>query len=181
MKKYKIISSNKQQFSNSFFLLRNITKDSEIWDISELGKELYLGRVSEKALCYIATEIAEYTLNNYCAIDIHEGRECIRLCKKYIELDGPASDSEISRAVYYATNKKIELISVSSAACLSTCVLALRVCLLKGCDDLIDKIGFRSNYAAFHYYKDMEPYRESLRQEAFIIDFLKSDKSLFMV
>ena len=165
-------------------LSRNIRCNSEVFYADSRD---YVGCLSVKKIIYIASEIADYCLNNYdlrSEKHLKAHRECISLCRMWLDDPGSVSLYDISGAEFLSYN----LFHLSDyPSRIIRCIRHVKE----------DKGNFNRNvevnfydviyapiYTINHFWKDDSKFvlenAEYRRQGEFIIDFLLSDRSLFM-
>jgi hypothetical protein len=161
-----------------------LSNDCEIFDVTK--EQIYLGSLSRLKLIYLGIEILEYALNTYSMIPREEGLKDIfkvtNLSRMWI--NNPDDNTEIFH--------KLELFSKNIPQ-ISTFFVRnnYELCAIRV---LLDGILRNSNYP---YIPDVLEYCNDLslqtkvdynigfesefqRQGRFVLDFLKSEKSLFM-
>jgi hypothetical protein len=178
-------------------LSRSITIDCEILEVSTEGIKR-LGILSGNAILYLFTEISEYALNNYKrGSNNHRAENYINLTKKYIADNKSVSFEDM---LYLFRNNVFvaleEIYLFSSADCCLKMAYCLKQTLSKNkTEDMVFggiSSFFRGNYtvpnqAGFAYFAyqsfvgEGNISEEYARQGKFIVDFMKSDKYLFMV
>jgi hypothetical protein len=188
--RYKIIYDVDAEFVTSLELLsREVVCNCQILELTlnfdKKGKEIlprkevYLGRLSEKSLAYIAIEIASYAFESFkTTCDVTQ--QAIQLFRKFIQDPDSVSSAddlcvEIPYNEYYV-GYNYALRSVES--------LGYMLYELRKRDEpskafkverFFCDVVKRASLAS-----ELEN-KEYIRQGNFIIGFLKSDKSLFMV
>jgi hypothetical protein len=197
--RYKIIYNGDAEFITSLELLsREVVCNCQIIELTlsfdKKGKEIlprkevYLGRLSEKSLAYIAIEIASYAFESFkTTCDVTQ--QAVQLFRKFIQdPDSVSSADDLCVGIPY-NEYHVEY-----------------NCALRS----VESLGYmlyelRKGYMLYELRKRAEPFKafkvegffcdvikraslasesknkEYIRQGNFIVDFLKSDKSLFMV
>jgi hypothetical protein len=165
-------------------LWKHISVDCEVWELKEEDDEgIYLGRISRKAMEYIATEVADYCLENYNSPNLsiydeestYYAKTLIESCKKWV--DDPSS---ISSAVISEKMAKAFRIHSSSYAPLRDAAISTAYSILHT-DAICDSNYQQVSLNLLRYIKSkVIRNEEKIRQCQFVIDFLKSDKQLFM-
>jgi hypothetical protein len=85
-------------------LSRNIRCNSEVFYADSRD---YVGCLSVKKIIYIASEIADYSLKNYdlrSEKDLRVHRECISLCRRWLDDPGSVSLDDIRGAEFASYN-----------------------------------------------------------------------------
>ena len=188
--RYKIIYDGDAEFVTSLELLsREVVCNCEIIELTlsfdKKGKEIlprkevYLGRLSEKSLAYIAIEIAIYAFESFkTTCDVTQ--QAIQLFRKFIQDPDSVSSAadlcvEIPYNEYYV-GYNYALRSVESLGYmlyeLKKRAEPFKAFKFEGffCD-VVKRASLASEFKN----------KEYMRQGDFIIDFLKSEKSLFKV
>lgn len=155
-------------------ILYFIMNDSEVWELIE-DKEIYLGRVSQKSIVYMATEIIDYCIKNYYKEEIFEievVKNLIDTCRKWID---DTSSVPIGFAESQVKN------SMLSRGFILDC--ARYVASMTFEDAHYADISFKeiTYHLSSNTGSQITRRKERARQCQFVIDFLKSDKHLFMV
>ena len=171
---YKIISEDQDEKSiviNPEMLSRSVNIGAEVYDVSD--KEIFLGALTRRSLVYISTEIIDYAMNNYVNKRIEDVDDALFECRRW--LDDPNSLKE-----YPVWNLNYDKILRAGTVVYS---------LHQAASSTINSIFSDSKY--FHSAMSQVAVaahligvgydHEYMRQSRFIIDFMKSDKFLFMV
>jgi hypothetical protein len=166
-KRYRIISANKDYECSLEELSVRILCDCEVFDITK--EKEYLGFLSREALTYIAMEIAIHSLKKHFSNDYDLAKEASLVYADFIGSNGKLLVTrEEAKLIHTAMNN-----DPSIYAC----------CMPSAKNDEINaNFGMVMVTSASLFnpnHKDRN--NEYLRQGCFIIDFLKSDKQLFMV
>lgn len=155
-------------------ILGFILVDSEIWELIE-DKEIYLGRVSHKSIAYMANEIIEYCIENYYKEEIFE----IEVVKSLIDTSRKWIDDTSSVTIDFAKSQvQNSMLSRGFILDCARCAVSITFEDAYCADSSFKEITYhlRSNSGS-----QMNREKERARQCQFIIDFMKSDKHLFMV
>ena len=158
---YKIVTSGKTKIATLNELSQNLKVQSEIYALSD--REIYLGLISHKTLVLFSTEFADYALQNYAKKKIPEAGICIRLTRKWLEDQSSVSREELNAAAAYAADAAAAAAYAAYAAADA------------------DAVYFHAANAHASYAAGEDEDKEYLRQGAFILDFLKCGKNLFLV
>jgi hypothetical protein len=181
-------------------LSREIVRDCEIYDITD--GEIYLGSLSHKKLVYILLSLTIQAIKAITSEINPEAELCIQLCERWLE-DPKSISKEESRTAAHAAQDILDkppiIRNVLSRA------LSCRICCLYLArnNDYWDyavefithntnsalqqkiindrKDGWKDGYGDFDSVRILEIDNEYSKQGEVIIDFLKSDKYLFMV
>ena len=159
-------------------LSSHLYEDSEIFEVR--GEELiYISSINKKRLVYICTEIAEYIYGKY-------NHKHLPIAKKHLELSRRwLNDEPISRKEFESLIKDLYEDTNITDCCAELGTLIFNNYSKK---NIISShfVVYHSGQACRDFFrtnaeKDDQEEAEYIRQAKFIIDFLKSDKSLFMV
>jgi hypothetical protein len=184
---YKVVTNGLSKDCDIDDLSTEIKVDSEIFDIQ--NGEVYLGRISKKALIFLVTEMAARGLDLYNRgakkngeKDIENAEKCIDLCRKWAKGLECVSEDELLES-YRTVNKSSSLGFLSLD---KTTILSAAYAALAASSDDINRINSiceksfvmsamvsSSNSAGF--------FDQNRSQGEFIIDFIRTDKHLFMV
>jgi len=161
-----------------------LLNDCEIFDVTK--EQIYLGSLSRLKLIYLGIEILEYALNTYSMIPREEGLKDIlkftNLSRMW--LDNPDDNIEIFHELELLSNNMPQIYPFFVKNNYELC--ATRV-LLNGIlqngsypyiPDILEYCNHLSLQTQVNYNIGFES--EFQRQDRFILDFLKSEKSLFM-
>lgn len=139
-------------------LSRNLALDAEVFLIEGDSKKS-IGFFSHKMLVYFASEFAEYAMKNYLPNGMAE-RNLLGLVRKWLE-DPDSVSPDTMHKISSALNSVI-FSSYSTRISANTASSAISA----------------ADYAAM---ASPSPQAERERQGKFIIDFLRSDKALFLL
>ena len=173
--RFEIYSSRGVEPADIYVLSRKLTLNAELYLI-EGGRRELLGFLSHKMLVFFAIEFADYALKNYAKKIIPEAQTCIDLTRKWLE-DQSSVSTEQPRVANAAANANADYATANATYSAANAVYA----------------AYYATNAAYHYvanaayaicaagYAGNNKELEMKRQGRFIIDFLKSDKGLFLL
>lgn len=169
-------------------IIRDIFIGSEIYEVSD--KEVYLGSISKKGLVYICKKMIEYVIGVYTETFTNEKISsntiyCLELCEKWLNDSSSVSDQEVKIArknnlqdfslkkeggIYFISQAVDDLLEMFE-------VFDEDYCFEMACDnlDIAMKYNFTYDYAESKIIKDFK-----IKKGEIIIEFLKSDKYLFI-
>ena len=159
-------------------LSSHLYEDSEIFEVR--GEELiYIGSINKQRLVYICTEIAEYIYGKYNYRHLPTAKKIFELSRRWL------NDEQISRKEFDSSRKEV----YEDTNVFNCCAELEYIIFNNYSKKHLNSSHFVVFYAGkacrdfFHTerIKDDQEEVEYIRQAKFIIDFLKSDKSLFMV
>ena len=193
---YKIVTSGKTKIATLNELSQNLKVQSEIYALSD--REIYLGLISHKTLVLFSTEFADYALQNYAKKKIPEAEICIRLTRKWLEDQSSVSREELNAAAAYAADAAAAAAYAAYATAYAAYAAAANAAAANAAAANAAHAAAAAAYAAyaaadadavyFHaanahasYAAGEDEDKEYLRQGAFILDFLKCGKNLFLV
>jgi len=145
----------------------SIAEDSEIFEITDSG-EVYIGHISRNALFFIAIEIAEFAFENY--FEDKNSQEFIRTIDYLSSFKRCISNNELKLLIKISNDFFGGEYSYSK-------IPASLYCTYKY---LSLQYIAHSASTAFVKSRSAPAEIELRRQGNFIIDFLRSDKSLFL-
>lgn len=174
MKLYRIVTHSQIFTVDLEFLVRNLTFDCEIYDVSD--GEIFLGVINHKSYVYIASEIADYCINNYYKDDNPLFQEALTLTRRWLE-DTTSVSVEENTSLQMLIRK-----SCDSKKNNNVLMIARRMlnCILERNGGSAAEIYFISRYASASFSLLTSKEEEFIRQGHFVLDFLKSDKHLFI-
>ena len=136
-------------------LSRNLKNNSEIYLLKE-GEVSYLGLLSDRSVIYLANKLANYALQNYSKSDSSKAKVCASIMIKLIE----------------------DLASVSSQE--QTCDWL--ICTSCAAANAIDFVAANATHCVTSADTTVKSAEEEYeRQGRFILEFLQSDKALFLL
>jgi hypothetical protein len=155
-RRFRITKNNENHFFGTGTIYAGITPNCEVSEITD--GNVPFGVISHKALVYIATEIATYASKRY--FENYEMKDALEIARRWI--DNPSSVSEdelnaITNPILYNNFVSLYLIKT---------IIYPDAYFYYICREIAEG---SSRFT-----------REYLRQGEFIIDFLKSDKHLFI-
>lgn len=148
----------------------------EIHELIKDGDEIFLGVMTKRALQYISIELVDYAIKNYEEKKIKSAEKCIDLCRKRFDGDLSISDESLDNASQAACNNN-STISLAAAALAQLFIQTEYVYFNRELGDIIDFTSGATELAG----QSNIPVNEAIRIGKFIVDFMKSDKYLFMV
>jgi hypothetical protein len=174
MKLYRIVTHSQIFNVELEFLSRNLTFDCEIYDVSD--GEIFLGAINHKSYVYIASEIADYCINNYYKDDNPLFQEALTLTRRWLE-DTTSVSVEENTSIQMLIRK-----SCDSKKNNNVLMIARRMlnCILERNGGSAAEIYFISHYVSDSFSLLTSKEEEFIRQGHFVLDFLKSDKHLFI-
>ena len=183
------------------YLAGDISFDCEIFDLRD--GEVYLGRLSGKAMAYISLEVATACLEKNLGFPISSDiKDCIDICRKWFHNYETLPESKIKKITEELSQKQFEL--AGREDCYSRCILAIKEAffaifsVIQYNDSIQDREIIVSDieqsfYSAMEYVQEAYLSNDYSKEHSanerkrlcslgeFIISFMKSDKYLFIV
>jgi hypothetical protein len=141
-------------------------------------EEIYIGCITRIKYIYIITEIADYGICNYNSEIISEAQSCIKLARRWLEDPGSISKEEIDNIINEASIA-MNFFKYPDRPLFAAALSVMKYIKYPETNVNVNAIFFVAN-AALSLSREQMKEDEYTRQGQFIIDFMKSNKSIFM-